>query len=391
MFGPPLPYGALMFLGALAGALFGVDMKSMLEPFMYILPAAWFFQVFIKIWKMLRYSREHSWPFVLGLSGEQRLELCRAVLYRSVKEFLPFSAACLTSFFLVRSFAQHEPALKKVAEGVALFAIEAGLFYLALFSAIRWRVIEPKKKDRARIALPLMLTRLMHVSTSAVSNAIGAVAGRVLPGNVAVLLRRQSLYLLRMDFFSLILFPPLALAFAIILLVFCKGPLGYVGEAAALLAPFLLMIDRTHVFDESVGKILACPYYRVAGKDLLSANFCIAASACAPFLIAFVAVRIIDRSYGTSELLFHGAAMIAGTASSALFMANRWLRPEWDGPQAAMGAITVVCCLLGCAIPHWGMVFPLLYSAGMWRFSFPVMNPGQIKAASDGPEMPQHF
>ncbi len=341
---------------------------------MYVLPAAWFFQAFMKIWNLLRYSRDRSWPFVLGLSAEQRRELCRAVLNRVTREFLPFSGACLTAFFIVRSFAQHEPALKKVCESFVLFSIESSLFYLVLFYLVRWKLIVPKRKDRIRNAFPIALTRLSRFFTHALSSVAGAIADGLFPGAVAVIVRRQSLYLLRMDFFSLALFPPLALALAVILLVFCKGPLGYVGEAAALLAPFLLMVDRTHVFDESVGKIITCSYYRIAVRDLFSANAVIAVGAFLPFLAAFFAVRLLDRSYPAHDFLFHCSAMIGSAAAAVFFMANRWLRPAWDGPYAAMAGITVLCCLLGCAIPRWGIVFPLFAIAGTWRLSFPAKN-----------------
>jgi hypothetical protein len=366
IFGPSVPREALLFLGAIAGTLFGADTQSMLEPFLYVLPAAWFFQVFIKIWGVVRYPRAHAWPFVLGLSYGQRLDICGSALNRSLREFLPFAAACVSVFFLVRSMALHRAAWGKLAECAGLFSIEAVLLFGILMLAVGWKLVLPKRKDRIRIAIFSLLLQTMHFPSTFFYKIIRNITRRFLPGTVAVLVLRQSMYLIRMDFFSLVLFPLLALALASVLLVVCKGAVAYVGEAAAVLAPFYIMIDRTPVFDESARKLASCPYYYVTVKNRFYANLCMAAVFCIPFIAVFLIARAGGSCLALPDFLFHACAFLIGIAAAAFFMARRWLRPEWDGSQAAMAATTVLCCVLGCAIPRWGMLFPLLSVAGTW-------------------------
>jgi hypothetical protein len=369
LFGAALPTGALLFLGSLAGAIFGADAQSYLEPFLYLLCPAWFFQRFVRIWKTLRSPGMHSWAFCLGLSYSQRLYFCQAYINASAREFFPFAAAIAMTFFISRSIASHHMAAQKLTECVGIFLFETIIFYALLFAIIRFRLIIPQRRDIIRISFPALLPKMMRLGMKFLYRTTGVFSKRVLPVNAAILVQRQAMYLLRMDFFSLVLFPPIAFAISCVLLIFCKGPTGYIGDVSAIIAPFILMIDRTSVFDESAGALVRCWYYTVSEKDRFYANACFSFLFYAPFIALFFSVRIFDFNGNPPDLFFRSLSFLSGAFASAFFMAHRWMYSEWEGPHAAMVATTVLCCLLGCAIPHWGFLFPWIPIAGTWWLS----------------------
>jgi hypothetical protein len=356
IFGPALPSGALLFLGAIAGAIAGADAQARAEPFLYLLAPAWFFQVFLQVWKLLRYPRTHSWPFALGLSYEQRRAFSHALLKRKVMEFCPLAFGAITAFSIGQSIVSRHAALDKCAESLWLFFIETTCCSLALFSAIRWRLIAPEKSDRSGPIFSAL--ELGTPNMTSIYRLSGACAKRVLPSSAAVLAQRQLMYLLRMDLFSLIVFPPLALVITALLLFYVKGAYTLVGDAAAVISPFLLMADRTPVFDESVKKLGSCPYYSPAAADLLLSNACFAVFACAPFAVLFLAAGIPVHG-GALGFISHTAAFLTGMLAVTILMTFRWLLPGWTSASSSMAATTLLCSVLGCAIPIYGVLFPL--------------------------------
>jgi hypothetical protein len=40
-------------------------------------------------------------------------------------------------------------------------------------------------------------------------------------------------------------------------------------------------------------------------------------------------------------------------------MTFRWLLPGWTSASSSMAATTLLCAVLGCAIPIYGVLFPL--------------------------------
>jgi hypothetical protein len=355
--GPPLPTGALLFLGAVAGAITGCDAQARGEPFLYLLAPAWFFQVFLQVWKLLRYPRTHSWPFALGLSYEQRRSLSSALLMRTIAEFCLLALAAVATFTICQSIALRRLAWEKLAGGFLLFTIEALSCSLSLYCTLQWKLITPIKSDRLepffsafRPGVPSM-TSLLRLSDF--------IARKLLPSGAAELAQRQMIYLIRMDIFSLVVFPPLALIIVASILFYVKGGYALVGDAAALIAPLMLMIDRTPVFDESVLKLRSCSYYAAPASDLLLVNACFSALACFPFAVLFLAAGIFVHGANLSGPMVHAVAFLTGMTGMAMVMAYRWLLPAWTSTSSSMTVTTLLCAVLGCAIPRFGIIFPL--------------------------------
>jgi hypothetical protein len=363
LFGPPLPPGALLFLGAVAGAVAGADGQARAEPFLYLLAPAWFFQVFLQVWKPLRYPRTHSWPCVLGLSYEQRLGFSHALLKRKVMEFCPLALGAIAAFSIGQSIALRHAALNKCADCFSVFFIETACSSVALFSVIRWKLIAPIQSDRSGPIVSAL--KIGTPNLTSVYRLSGVFAHKVLPPGPAEIARRQLMYLLRMDLFSLIVFPPLALGITALLLFYVKGGFTLVGDAAAVISPFWLMADRTPVFDESIKKLGSCPYYSAAAADLFFSNVCFAVAACAPFAVLFMAARIFVYDLRPVSLI-HLAAFLTGLLSVALIMTFRWLLPAWTSASSSMAATTLLCAVLGCAIPTYGILFPLFSILGIF-------------------------
>jgi hypothetical protein len=272
-------------------------------------------------------------------------------------EFCPLAFGAITAFSIGQSIVSRHAALDKCAESLWLFFIETTCCSLALFSAIRWRLIAPEQSDRSGPIFSAL--ELGTPNMTSIYRLSGAWAKRVLPSSAAVLAQRQLMYLLRMDVLSLIVFPPLALIITGLLVFNVKGGPALIGDASALIAPFWLMVDRTSVFDESVKKLGSCPYYSTTATDLLLSNACFAALACAPFAVFFLVARIHDHGADMPGFIMHLAAFSAGILAVATLMTFRWLLPGWTSATSSMAATTLLCAVLGCAIPTYGILFPL--------------------------------
>ena len=366
VFGPSLPTGALLFLGAIAGAITGCDAQARGEPFLYLLGPAWFFQVVVRVWNLLRFPRAHAWPFALGLSYEQRRSLSSVLLRRTIAGFCPLALAAVAAFTICQSIVLRRLAWEKLTGGFLLFFIEALCCSLSLYCAVLWKLITPIKSDRSGRFFSVLwpgspfMASLLRLS--------GCIARSLLPSCVAELVQRQMMYLLRMDLFSLVLFPPLALVITGLLLFNVKGGHALVGDAAALIAPFWLMADRTSVFDESVKKLGSCPYYSTSATELLFSNACFAALACAPFAVLFLSARIPGHGANVLGFILHTAAFLTGILAMAIVMTFRWLLPGWTSAASSMAVTTLLCGILGCAIPGYGVFFPLFSILGIFVF-----------------------
>ncbi|HEX7511558.1 MAG TPA: hypothetical protein VF335_09675 [Chitinivibrionales bacterium] len=368
VFGAALPAGSLMFLGAIAGVIAGADAQSRGEPILYLLAPAWFFQTFLKLWKLLRYPRSPAWPFPLGLSYAQRRGLARKFLGRMLIDCCVLSAAASTAFCIAQSMAMHRFAANKFADSAAVFFCENALLYLFMLALVAGNLLRPTKSDFPGLVFRVLTPRLGMVRLTALSRFCAGAAKRLLPGGAAILAQRQALYLLRMDFFSLSAFPPLALAITGFLLFYGKGNVGLVGEAAAIIAPFLLMIDRTPVFDEAAKKLFECSYYQYNPVDRVIANAGFAAVTCAPFAV-MILLRELHHVGSLLWLSLHVAAILLALSAAALCMTLRWLQTEWTMPLAAMAATSLLCGVLACAIPQWGIVFPVFALGTTFAFA----------------------
>jgi hypothetical protein len=355
--------GSLLFLGALAGAIVGCSAQAQAEPFLYLLAPAWFFQVFIRFWKFLRYPRAHTWPFALGLSYRQRVGLSDNVLNRKLVEFVPLALGVIAAFSISQSIALRHIAWEKCAESFAFFLIETIGCFFGLFGVIRWNLISPIASDRRGLFFSTFELGIPNMRRF--TGLAGVIARKILPPCVAVLVQRQSMYLLRMDLFSLVVFPPLAIGITALLLFYIRGNFSLLGEAAALIAPFALMTDRSPIFDESSLKLSTCAYYSVHAPDRLCANACFAGLACAPFAALFLINGIIVHG-AHPVFLIHAAAFLVGMVGVALVMTYRWLDSGWTSSSSAMAATILLCAILGCAIPLYGIAFPLAALVGTY-------------------------
>jgi len=367
VFGNRLPAGSLMFLGAIFGLIAGADSQSRGEPILYLLAPAWFFQAFLKLWKLLRYPRAHAWPFPLGLSDAQRRRISLQFLQRTLIECGILSATAACAFFILQSIVMHRVAGDRLADCAAVFCFEIVSLYLFLLVLVSGKLLKPAPSDFPSIVFRMLKPQFAGMSMPGLYRACGAAAKRVLPGDAAVLALRQALYLVRMDLFSLVVFPPLALAISAVILFYAKGGMMLVGDAAAIVAPLWLMIDRSPVFDEATLKLHSCPYYRVVGRENVVSNACFAVLACAPFALVFLAARIPAHGADGAVFLMHAAAFLAGLIAIAMVMTYRWLQHEWTSSAAGLAATTILCAVLGCAIPIYGILFPL--SAALWAFA----------------------
>ena len=360
IFGKAMPAGAMLFTGALAGAILGYDPQGRAEPFLYMIAPAWFFNLFIKIWKLLKFPRNHTWPFILGLPYQQRLKLSFELLNRELASFLPLAFSAITLFTITQSFAVHHAALSKFTNSLAVFFAETAFLYMFILLTVKLSLITPVKRDFSRLLFFTPKRPVLNLTMNTMFVFSGNIARQFMPLRVTVLVQRQTMYLLRMDLFSLVVFPVITFAIAGALLFYLDGKNAIIADIAAIIAPFFLMMDRTPVYDESADKLDSCPYYRVSSKDRFRANIFFVLIACAPFGLLFLLLGLPGHCQSLRETAFRIAAFFSGMCAIAFTMSYRWLMPDWLNGSGALAGMTVLCAVLSCAVPVYGPLFSVL-------------------------------
>jgi hypothetical protein len=361
VFGRALPVGSILFIGGIMGIVSGADMQGRGEPLLYFIVPACFMKYIVAIWKFMKYPREHSWPFILGISYNERTKLAIALLHRELPGFITLAFGSCAFYLICQSVGHRHAVVMKPALNAVIMSVEGILLYLCVVSAIKTGILSPVKKDCAGNAAASGNTTA-HSSGHLVYIVTSRLAGYFLPEKAAVLAGRQAMYLIRADLFSLSIFPAVAIIISGILLHYLGKNGTAIADIVTTTAPFLLMIDRTEVFDESVSRLYSCPYYdvNIIKTDMFLSGLFFAILVCLPFMLLYTASVIFSDERNAGIIWQRTASFLSGWTAGIYIMSNRWIKAGWIDGTAALAGTALICMVLARMIPVFGPLFPVL-------------------------------
>jgi hypothetical protein len=354
LFGALPKPGAMVTFGIVLGIL--PKLSEYVDPFLYFFIPGFFIFLLSMVVPLLRSPRKETFAFILCLPPGARKQAAFRFVNTMQTRLIILVCGAIVSYGASHWSADGPIISGKTASFAAVLLAQTVFLYLLILSAIVAGVLRPSKHDPRRAGLFHLRRDTIKRGLSRYILGIARTIAAPLNGPAGVILRRQVLYLLRHDFLTFSLSWAIAVP-AITLVAFMvrnQGPAIISLSLFALLC--LLLFITTSCLGDSAEKLHACPYYFFSKTAVLRANLLLALGFCAPFMI--LCLSLLARHAHESYLLIAldaGAFMLAGT-SFCLSMAQLW--SFGSRPAAGAVALTLVCGLLGLAIPWYGILFP---------------------------------
>lgn len=351
-------------LAAIAFFLF--EWASVLNSNIPRIPVAWLLAVmlpliegimYLRLRGIIKYPRSHDFLFVLRINFAQRRELASRIQRRSTVSFLAFSgAAALVAlfgeFFVIRE--RSLPALLGVPFFlVAIVAIMGYVYELLLRSAF----VKPSQKDSVKVAGGVLGgTAFGHLRSSMVQAGV-IVAGRLTPGSVRALVKRNAIYLLRGEpllLLSATIGAPLFLV--LLLLLIHDAPAGFDALFAVL---GVIIINSVHgtIVQESADQLARCPYYAPPLRKVIQSTMYSAMLLSLPVAITFVVFALVKYPLANAASLLLSFGM--GLAAILFYLGTLVVYPSRIYGEHFNDWLLCALIGIGMFVPWLGWLFPL--------------------------------
>jgi hypothetical protein len=360
LFGPTAKATDILFIGSIIGSISGIGPLYEAQPILFFVPFAWFLYVLTKMYSFVKNPRKNDWPFILGILYTDRRNMALHFVRRKTIELFLICSIATIGFLCVRSLAYHDFAIK---ETIASFEIMFGeiLCSMGLFwILVQAKIIRPSKKDHQSQSLFIFPDKSFLSATRAtLSLRFSNFSFPFLSHEQKIILRRQLLYVIRTAPINTALFIIIAFIFYAIILVFAPATQSIFLGMACCIPPTIVLMEITTAMSDSAEKIALCPYYFFNPRDIYSVNLLLCAMVFALFLLGLcIKIVFFGHLFDLISLL-RLVSSFASCLALCLCIALRWNKSEWDGTSAALFGAVCLCCILGIAIPYFGIVFPV--------------------------------
>jgi hypothetical protein len=349
----------LLVVGGVVGAVAGIGPMFEFQPVLVFFPFAWFLYTMSRVFPFLSNPRRDAAPFALGVSYALRLELSTTFALRKGAELTAIGFLASVAFCLLRGILYHNFAFGETILMTAVIFGEVIPLFGALVCAIRLPIIRPSKRDEHPFRFFSPGSSLFAKQTASFFMHTAQSVSRLFTGEARIIAKRIVLYLFRGDIAGLTFFTAAGLIISLLITALFRDNQGFLSGLILLVGPIALLTAMTETMSESALRLHLCSYYSFKEKTVITVYFAFASVATLPFVFMYAVKMLCLEGPVHVPSLLRIAAYILSCAALSLSLSLRWASCAWTSVSISGFALTVLCALVGLAIPLYGPLLPL--------------------------------